>query len=159
MARAAQATQEVLDSVLRDLSDNTTPTTEELEARARARGEAARKAILEARGQPLTPAEVGRLLDVGEGEVETLRSTGQLLGLLVDGGYLYPAWQFRDSELLPGLADVLRALPTANPWMKAAFLLGTNTYLGRLSPLTELERGHLSSVVQAARALGEHGAA
>jgi hypothetical protein len=77
----------------------------------------------------------------------------------VNGGYVYPAWQFQGSDVVPGIEETLQALSPHSPWLRAAFFLGISDYLGGRSPLTELEHGHVSQVVRAARAVGEHGAA
>jgi hypothetical protein len=133
--------------------------TEELERRARERGEMEKHAILNAMGTPLATSEVAAFLHVEESEVERLRAARQLLGLPLNGRYVYPSWQFQDNGVLPGLSQVLQALSVGDPWMRAAFFLGTTDHLAGRSPLTELKQGHVSAVVRAAQSIGEHGAA
>ena len=51
------------------------------------------------------------------------------------------------------------ALAPHDPWMQAAFFLGDNPRLNNRSPVELLKAGELSSVLRAAEAYGEQGAA
>ena len=77
-------------------------------------------------------------------------------------GYLYPAWQFGPEGMLPGLARVLAAIRTPDPWAKLVFMVNPNDRLGGESPVEVLRRqgeSDLGRVLEAASAYGEHGAA
>ena len=129
-------------------------------ASAVARGVAARTSVLEAEGGTWTTSDVAKHLDVERQAVDKRRRTGKLLALsLGRRGYVYPAWQFTRSGTLPGLAEVLKALSVKDPWMAAEFFLTGDPRLGRRTPLEEMRAGNVSTVLEAARGFGEHGAA
>lgn len=128
-------------------------------AGARLRGLAARANILAAEGGTLPVGEVAALLGLTRQGVDRRRRAGKLLALNTGRhGYAYPAWQFSEGGVLPGLEGALRALQVQNPWVRAAFFLSGNVRLAGSSPLAELRRGHSEDVVLAAAAYGEHGA-
>jgi hypothetical protein len=123
------------------------------------RGAQARRQLLEADGGTLSAAEVARLLRRTRQAVDKQRRVGRLFAVRVGPSWRYPAWQFVDGELLPGLPDVLAALRHVSPWAAAAFLLSRNARLGARRPLDVLRHGEIDAVTRAARAYGEHGAA
>ena len=124
------------------------------------RGIEARNQLLNENGGTLTAEEVAGVLGISRQAVEKRRSSGNLLGLTTGRhGYRYPTWQFTQSGVIPGFEDVLKALAPYDPWMQAAFFLGKNPRLKGESPLEMLRAGHLSVVLKAAEAYGEHGAA
>ena len=124
------------------------------------RGIEARNQLLNENGGTLTAEGAAGVLGISRQAVEKRRSAGNLLGLTTGRhGYRYPAWQFTRSGVLPGLEDILRALAPYDPWMQAAFFLGSNPRLKGKSPLEMLKAGQLSVVLKAAEAYGEHGAA
>jgi hypothetical protein len=129
-------------------------------ARARLRGLAIQQEILRAEGPPLTSEEVGERLSISRQAVDKRRQAGGLLGLTTGRrGYLYPAWQFTDHGVLPGLRETLDALDIQDPWARAAFFLGTNSYLDDERPIELLRRNEIAAVIEAARAYGRQGAA
>jgi hypothetical protein len=124
------------------------------------RGIEARNQLLNENGGTLTAEEAAGVLGISRQAVEKKRSSGNLLALTTGRhGYRYPAWQFTKSGVIPGLEDVLMALAPHDPWMQAAFFLGSNPRLKGKSPLEMLKAGQLSVVLKAAEAYGEHGAA
>jgi hypothetical protein len=124
------------------------------------RGIEARNQLLNENGGTLTAEDVAGVLGISRQAVEKRRSSGNLLGLTTGRhGYRYPTWQFTQSGVIPGLEEVLRALAPYDPWMQAAFFLGSNPRLKGKSPLETLKAGQLSIVLKAAEAYGEHGAA
>lgn len=126
---------------------------------ARLRGLAARATILAAEGGALRVGDVAALLGLTRQGVDRRRRAGKLLALATGRhGYVYPAWQFADEGVLPGIEGALEALQVQNPWMRASFFLSGNLRLDGASPLAELRRGHREEVVLAAAAYGEHGA-
>lgn len=129
--------------------------------RARLRGLQARTALLQAEGGVLGASEVADYLGITCWAVEIRRQGGALFGIpMVGQGYRYPAWQFDTPYgVLPGLREVLLALHGLDPWMQIAFMLNGNVRLSGESPLTLLRRGVNDSVILAAQAFGEHGAA
>jgi hypothetical protein len=82
--------------------------------------------------------------------LSTMRSQQQIIGLLWQDRYLYPAWQFLENgEILSGLPEVLTALTSYSDWEKLQFLLSPNSLLteDRL-PLDELRSGNIEAVIQ-----------
>lgn len=161
---SAPSDREVLIRAL-ELTDLDTDTArEEQEAdrrleRARLRGLADRRALLEAEGGTLSAEEVAEHLQLTRQGVDYRRRTGHLIGLrLGRRGYAYPAWQLAPEGTLAGLEDALSALQDHDPWTQMIFFLSSNTWLEGATPLSELRHGNLDAVVHAAAAYGEHGA-
>ena len=73
-------------------------------------------------------------------------------------GYRYPAWQFDESGVLPGLEDVLKVLATHDEWMQVAFFVSKNQRLANRTPVETLKAGKVDLVLDAAEVYGEHGA-
>lgn len=71
---------------------------------------------------------------------------------------LYPAIQFRDGQVLPGLREVLQALPLTNGWSQLSFLLAANPGLDDRTPLDALETGR-AAVLAVATNIHDQGAA
>lgn len=66
----------------------------------------------------------------------------------------FPVAQFTaDGRPLPGLAQVLKSLPTTNPWVILNFLVQPNTRLDSRKPVDLLQAGAVDAVVRAARRL------
>jgi hypothetical protein len=127
---------------------------------ARARGTNARRWLLTAEGGAGTAEEFGRLLGLTRQAIDNRRKAGRLLALESGKrGFRYPVWQVEDGRILPGLEQVLRELRDFDPWMQAAFFLNPNAFLRDESPLSELRRGHLDRVLDAASVYGEQVAA
>jgi hypothetical protein len=127
-------------------------------AAARLRGLEVRLQILEQEGGTLSAAEVARELGLSRQAVDKRRRVRRLLALPAGRRYAYPAWQLTDGGVLDGFEPALRALNIDDPWSQAAFFLGPNIYLDGATPLAQLRRGRLASVLRAAHAYGEHGA-
>ncbi len=73
--------------------------------------------------------------------------------ITADGVHLYPAWQFDDGHVLPGLGDVLTLFPeeAVDGWTLAGWLRTRDPELGDV-PLETLRRGDVARVLAAARA-------
>jgi hypothetical protein len=72
---------------------------------------------------------------------------------------VYPAIQFRaDGQVLPGIKDVLHALPTENPLAILNFLVNSDHRLDDRKPIDLLKAGQTDIVVQAAVNLATQGA-
>ena len=154
---SADALRMLLEGLLGRMSVSRDPL-----ARARLRGLIAQRELLEGEGGTLTSSEMAAALGVSRQAIDKRRRAGHLLAFEVaKRGYLYPAWQLTSAGLLlPGLVDVLEALPNDSPWADARFFLSGNLRLrnGR-RPLDLLRRGEIEPVVRAAGVFGEHGAA
>ena len=131
------------------------PATDPL-ATAKARGEQAKHDILAAQGELLDAGEVAARLRCDLAEVENRRRQGLLIALPgIDGRRGFPAWQFTDKGLLPGLEEVLRDIGVASPWSRAAFFLSGDIRLDGRTPLETLLHGDVEAVRRAAAAYGE----
>jgi hypothetical protein len=125
-------------------------------AAARARGEQAKRDILAAQGDMLNASEVAARLRCDVADVEQRRQEGLLLALPSASGELgFPAWQFTDDGLLPGLEEVFRNMSVRSPWMRAAFFLSGDLRLDGRTPLEMLLRGEIEAVRDAGAAYGE----
>jgi hypothetical protein len=68
--------------------------------------------------------------------------------------FVYPACQFTDTGLVPGLADVLRASPLRDAWSRLGMLLTASARLGDRSPLEALREGNIEEAVAVAHESG-----
>jgi len=72
---------------------------------------------------------------------------------------VYPTVQFlRDGSVVAGLAPVLAALPTRNPWAVLNCLTRPDRRLGDRPPIDLLKAGDVASGVDAAQRMAEQGA-
>jgi len=126
---------------------------------ARLRDVEVREGIRHAEGGLISAEAVGRRLGVTRQAIDRRRRAGSLLALPVAAHrYGYPAWQFVDTRVLPGLEEVLPALNVRDPWTIAGWFLGENSLLDGERPLDVLRGGNVTSVRRAAALFGEQGA-
>lgn len=129
-------------------------------AAARFKGVQVKHELLYLDGQPLTSEEVAQLLHITRQAVDKRRSKGQLLGVsLGRRGYFYPAWQFQQGQVLPGLERVLAALKDYDLWTQLMFMKTGDVRLDGATPLERLQAGDIDAVVWAAECYGTHPAA
>jgi hypothetical protein len=117
--------------------------------------------ILAAEGGVQTTLELAGALGITKEGVRQRAKRESLLALPLGSALYFPVWQFTNTQEykpLPGLRDILHALPTTDAWGKAIFLLGGEASLDGARPLDSLRRGELASVLAAARQYGEQGA-
>jgi hypothetical protein len=127
---------------------------------ARIRGIEAKQKLLEIEGGSFGVEQVAKILSISRQAVDKRRRLGRLIAVSRGRrGYVYPAWQFGGSGLVPGLERILQILHAHDAWMQIAFMLNANTRLKGRRPLDELRSGKVESVLEAARAYGEQGAA
>lgn len=125
-------------------------------AAAKARGEQAKRDILTAQGEMLDADAVAKRLGCDLAEVQERQRTGLLIALPDERGKpRYPAWQFTDAGLLPGLEDVLRSLTAPDPWSRVQFLQSGDPYLNGQIPLDLIRRGEIDIVRRLAAAYDE----
>jgi hypothetical protein len=129
-------------------------------AKAHLRGLVAMREILNSDGGSLTATEAAEHLGITRQAVDKRRKAGQLLALeLPKRGMHYPAWQFADEGVLPGLVETLAALREHDSWAQARFFVSGNLRLGGRRPVDLLRRGKIEPVLGAAQTFGLHGAA
>ena len=125
---------------------------------ARLRG-LARIAELRKAAEPvLETGEVCVLMGVSRETIRKKVDRKQLLALPKGGDRVFPAFQFKDGDVLPGLAAVLAALDTDSPFVALSFLLSKNPGLGGKSACELLQAGDWEPVMAEARGFLSHGA-
>ena len=93
---------------------------DEVDARARA---VVAQAVL--RDSALTVADAASTLGVDTSRVRHRLAAGRLAGWKERGGWRLPAWQFGESDVLPGLEAVLPSLPEDQPPLVVAAFMTT----------------------------------
>jgi hypothetical protein len=121
-------------------------------AAAIARGAEARTLLAERAGGLLTAVQVATLLGISRAAVDKRRALGRALAVRVRGDWHYPACQFRDGEVLPGLPEVLAGLPELSGWAALDLLLAESKALGGRTPLACLRAGEVAPVLRLMRA-------
>jgi hypothetical protein len=124
---------------------------------ARLRGEASKLELLDGAGPMLTPAEVAEALGKTKQAVHKRLQSGSLFGMMNKGEFRIPAWQIREREVVPGIAQVLHNLDTTQ-WGKMLFLHSENMQLGGRRPMDLILAGEINLVAQVAASFGEEGA-
>jgi hypothetical protein len=119
--------------------------------------------LIEAEGGSYQSDEIARILRITVEDLESRRVRNEIIGLLVDGSFLYPKWQVVKrfwvlDVVLPGLDRVLNALGDRSPWTKAAFMLDQGIRPEFSTPLAGLRSNQIDLVIAAAQSYGEHGA-
>jgi hypothetical protein len=128
-------------------------------ARALLRGLEIAEADLKEAGGAFTAEEARRLLNgVSPQALEKRVKDGSLLAVPGPSNRRqYPAMQFTQEGLVPGLKIVQEALPTQNPWTILNFLVRPDERLGGRKPIEVLRGGEVDLVVSAARGMGVQG--
>ncbi|HEX8211610.1 MAG TPA: hypothetical protein VF584_15665 [Longimicrobium sp.] len=92
--------------------------------RALARGAVAKQEMIQESGGCFSSGQVAKLLGITQSGVNLRRSRSGILAVPLSGGeWGFPARQFQDGELRPGLAEVLRAGSAMSPWVLLSILL------------------------------------
>jgi len=106
---------------LRDVGLDMSPRREdETDGRARA---VAEQAVLH--DSALTVGEAARTIGVDNSRVRHRLAAGRLMGWKDRGGWRLPRWQFTDHGVLPGLEQVIAALPEDQPALVIAAFMTT----------------------------------
>lgn len=102
-------------------------------------------------GPAYRQADVARLLGK---TVSAVSQDRRLLKLPMRSGAVgYPAFQFDGRVLVPGVAEVVKALMPAveTPWTVASWLTSPRSGLGGRRPIDALRQGQVDDVLAAAR--------
>src|SRR5262249_9157159 len=105
----------------------------------------------------LETGEVCALLGVSRETIRKKVDRKQLLALPKGGDRVFPAFQFKDGDVIPGLAEVLAALDTESPFVALSFLLSKSPGFNRKSACELLQAGDLEPVLGEARNSLNHG--
>jgi hypothetical protein len=105
-----------------------------------------RQTLLTLAGGALSADAAGRILGITRQAVDKRRRAGTLLAVREGSDWRYPACQFADGEVVAGIADVVRGLGSASPWVVLDFLLAPDTVLAGRTPLEALQAGDRDAV-------------
>ena len=105
----------------------------------------------------LETGEVCALLGVTRETIRKKVDRKQLLALPKGGDRVFPTFQFREGDVLPGLAEVLRALDTDSPFVALSFLISKSSDFGGKSACELLQAGEMEPVLAEARSFLKHG--
>ena len=125
---------------------------------ARLRGLDRMAALRKAAEPVLETGQVCALLGVSRETIRKKVDRKQLLTLPKGGGRVFPALQFKDGDVVPGLGAVLAALDTDSPFVALSFLLSHNPAFGGKSAGELLQTGDFEPVLAEARVFLSHGA-
>jgi len=124
---------------------------------ARLRG-LARMAQLRKAAEPcLESGQVCGLLGVSRETVRKKVDRKQLLALPKGGDRVFPAFQFKDGGVVPGLSDALVALATDSPFVALSFLLSRGPDFNGRTAIEALQAGDREAVVLQAKSFLRHG--
>jgi hypothetical protein len=127
-------------------------------AAARVRGIAAREGLIQRAGGLLRLSEAAARLGVSTQAVSARRSRDTILSVpLPNGEWVYPACQFGEHGLLPGIDGFVRAFPDADAWTRLAILLAPSSRYGGKSTLDLLRDGREEEARSIAKSYGEQG--
>lgn len=116
-----------------------------------------RKRLIEDAGGTLSAENAGRLLGISRQAVDKRRRAGTLLAVREGSDWRYPACQFSETDVLAGIADVIRAYASAGPWVALDFLLAPDSALGGRSALEALKSGDRDAVLRLLRSAAQDG--
>jgi hypothetical protein len=125
---------------------------------ARLRGVARMIELRKAAEPVLETGQVCKLLGVSRETIRKKVDRKQLLALPKGGDRVFPAFQFQDGDVVPGLDKVLEALETDSPFVALSFLLSKNPSFDGKSACELLQAGELERVITEARGFLNHGA-
>jgi hypothetical protein len=102
--------------------------------------------------ESLTTSDAGKLLGVDSSRIRQRLEDGSIWGFKPDGSWRVPAWQFEGGELVPGIAQVNRALrKDLDPRSVEGFLTSPNVDLvvgeTKVGPLEWLRAGNAPAAV------------
>ncbi len=124
---------------------------------ARLRG-LTRMAELRKEAEPcLETGQVCKLLGVTRETIRKKVDRRQLLALPKGGDRVFPAFQFKDGNIVPGLGEVLEALDTDSAFVTLSFLLSKSPHFGNRTAIEALQAGDTEGVICEARSLLKHG--
>ncbi|MBP2293239.1 hypothetical protein [Azospirillum rugosum] len=126
-----------------------TPAVAELDPTAAllAAGAKAKQDLLERAGGALGVNAVATLLGITRQAVDKRRRAHRLIAIPQGQDYAYPAAQFVEGGLVPGLDRALAGMPIQDPWMRLEWLLTGDDELDGASPLEALKAGRTDDVV------------
>lgn len=127
--------------------------------RALARGALVKEEMIEVAGGCLTSSQVAKLLGIGVTAVNNRRARRTILSVPLSGGeFGFPARQFAEREVRPGIAEIVKAAENLGPWVLLSILLdgvkGGSPLIDRLD-----DPGVRRDVLRRVRSYGTQGGA
>lgn len=120
-----------------------------------AEGAKVKQELLERAGGAVGVSDVARILGITRQAVDKRRRAHRLIAVSHGHDHAYPAAQFVDGGLVPGLDKALAAMPVADPWMRLEWLVTEDDELDGASPLDALKAGRIGDVVANAAGHGD----
>jgi hypothetical protein len=105
----------------------------------------------------LETGQVCELLGVSRETIRKKVDRKQLLALPKGGDRVFPAFQFKDGDIVPGFGDVLEALHTDSPFVALSFLLSRSSDFGNQTAVDALQSKYQATVILEARNFLKHG--
>jgi hypothetical protein len=105
----------------------------------------------------LETGQVCALMGVSRETIRKKVDRQQILALPKGGDRVFPAFQFKDGDVVPGLAEVLQALDSDSGFVPLSFLLSKNPAFHGESAGDLLQRGEIEPVLAEARNLLGYG--
>lgn len=115
---------------------------------AYARGKIAREKMSLAEGGWISAAKAARLLGISVPKVLNRWRCHRLIGWPNGKAVRFPAWQFTDGKLLPGIVEVLQIFRSNDWWRIMLYFLGRRRSLANERPLDLLRRGESAKVIK-----------
>lgn len=92
--------------------------------RALARGALVKEEMIAAAGGCLTSSQAAKLLGIGVTAVNNRRARRTILSVPLSGGeFGFPARQFAEREVRPGIPEIVKAAESLSPWVLLSILL------------------------------------
>ncbi len=124
---------------------------------ARLRGLSRMMELRKAAEPVLETGAVCSLLGVSRETIRKKVDRRQLLALPKGADRVFPAFQFKEGDVVPGLPEVLKALDGHSPFMVLSFLLSKGPSFAGKTAIELLRSGELDLVLAEARGLLTHG--
>ena len=111
-----------------------------------------RDQLLQRAGGVLSAEAAGKITGITRQAIDKRRRSKAILAVREGSDWKYPACQFQNGEVLPGIAEVVRGLEGQGAWAILDFLLAPDGALDGRSPLEALRQGDLGAVKRVVRA-------
>lgn len=105
----------------------------------------------------LETGQVCELLGVSRETIRKKVDRKQLLALPKGGDRVFPAFQFKEGDVVPGFREVLEALDTDSPFVALSFLLSQSPDFGNQTAIGALQSKDKGKVILDARSFLKHG--
>jgi hypothetical protein len=122
-----------------------------------AAGERRKEELVALAGGLCDEEQVARRLGASVAELRECTRTGRLIAVLFEGRRGYPACQFDERGMVPGLEMALCSMLIRSDWMRLEWLLTPDEALDGFSPLAALRAGKVDEVIELARSEGSLG--